>query len=517
MPKLLASLTALFTALALVVAVGSIPAAAATISVVSMQYSAGHPVPHLHYEGATEDGDLATLQALYESFVKCRLSCIGPEGGATALLTLNGPGGSYYEGLAIADYLRANHIATVVERGATCYSACAFAFLGGSGYSPQEGIGTYIDRMVEPGSIVGFHAPYADEENFTNAMKERGAMAVQGDTRNSLAVMVKELVKWNVDPEVLFYMVNMGPDETYNLVAADDLYLSRTALPPTPTSAWVTNLQEAVRNVCIRLVSNYERADPLDIKETFPTEWVPQIGKTEFGTISGFRLGERLLDIGSCAVTDESLTTNGDYEVALYMTPGIDGTNAPMSSFFNRQEGWSSMGIGGNPVKRILQKGPLNHYLLPIGVPIDSLDLPGEAAVEANRFYMALPPLMATLPDGFELQPTRLDARVSSKGNVVVFERVGPAALFDSAAALPGLGRVFTNNAGNEMSFVREGTYSDTGSPFVWFGLKVGDTATVIEAMVVRPDGELADDADMAVLRELMCGTLFAETRLSCG
>ena len=32
-------------------------------------------------------------------------------------------------------------------------------------------------------------------------------MATQGDTRDSLALMVKELVRWNVDPEVLFRMV----------------------------------------------------------------------------------------------------------------------------------------------------------------------------------------------------------------------------------------------------------------------------------------------------------------------
>ncbi|MDF2984099.1 MAG: hypothetical protein K0Q69_3871 [Devosia sp.] len=114
-------------------------AAAATISIVSMQYSATHPVPHLHYDGDTADGDVATLQGMYDTFVKCRLSCIGPDGGATAVLTLNGPGGSYYEGLALADFLRANHIATVVERGSSCYSACAFAFLGGSAWSSQEG------------------------------------------------------------------------------------------------------------------------------------------------------------------------------------------------------------------------------------------------------------------------------------------------------------------------------------------------------------------------------------------
>ena len=107
----------------------ALPARAATLSIVSMKYSTGHPVPHFHYEGGTVDGDVETLRNMYESFVKCRLACIGPEGGATAVLTMNGPGGSYLEGLRLADFLRENHIATVVERGMRCYSACAFGFL----------------------------------------------------------------------------------------------------------------------------------------------------------------------------------------------------------------------------------------------------------------------------------------------------------------------------------------------------------------------------------------------------
>ena len=106
------------------------------------------------------------MQEAYDQFVRCRLECIGDRGGATAVLTLNGRGGSYGTGLQLADFLRDNHIATVVERDMKCYSACAFAFLGGSGWSSLSSVRTYIDRMVEPGSIVGFHAPYLDEASF---------------------------------------------------------------------------------------------------------------------------------------------------------------------------------------------------------------------------------------------------------------------------------------------------------------------------------------------------------------
>lgn len=494
----------------------AVPATAATISIVSMQYSAAHPVPHIRYDGDTVDGDVATLESIYNTFVKCRLSCLGPDGGSTAVLTLNGPGGSYYEGLALADFLRANHIATVVERGAACYSACAFAFLGGSGYSSQDGIGDYIDRMVEPGSIVGFHAPYADEESFTNALKERGAMAAQGDTRDSLALMVKELVKWNVDPIVMYQMMGKGPDESFDLVHPEDLYLTRVSLPPTPTSSWISDIPSAVRNVCERLLAIDERAELADVSGRFLSDYTEQIGKTEYSTISGYKLGDRLLSIGSCAATDESLKTDGDYEIALYFTPGIDGTNAAGLSFFNRQNGWSSAGTGSNPVRRILQKGPMNSYFLPAGYNIDDLNLPGEEAIDRNRFKMTLSPLMSALPDDAVIDATEESARISHIGNVFIFERVGPALLFDSALAVSGLGRTYTNDAATDVSFVRDGTFDDTGASFSWFGFKDGDTSTVIEAIHISPDGSPATAADLDTLRRIECSASFGDLQLGC-
>lgn len=494
------------------------PAAAATISIVSMQYSATHPVPHLHYDGETMDGDVATLQDMYDTFVKCRLSCIGPEGGATAVLTLNGPGGSYYEGLALADFLRANHIATVVERGSTCYSACAFAFLGGSAWSSQDGVGTYVDRMVEPGSIVGFHAPYADEESFTNAMNERGAMATQGQTRDSLALMVKELVRWNVDPEVIFRMVGMGPDETYNLVTAEDLYLARVTLPPTPSSGWITDLPSAVREVCLRLLAIDERADPYDMQWRFESDYTPAIGKAEFaGQISGYKLGDRPLDIGSCSATDASMASNGDYEVALYFTPGLDGLNAASTSFFNRQHGWSSAGVGRDPLKRIFAKGPLNSFFLPLDADIDSLDLPGEADIDANRFNTALPPLLPTMPSDLIIDAGTPTSRVSHLGDVFVFERVGARQLYDSALAQGALGRAYTNDVSSETGFVREGSFIDTAATFVWFGMLSGESSAVVEAIVIKPNGEAPTDEDLATLRRIQCEADFLGSKLNCG
>ena len=512
-------MTRLFPGLAVaaLLAAFATPALPATISIVSMQYSAGHPVPHLHYEGMTTGGDLDTLKLMYQRFVACDLSCSGPEGMPTAVLTMNGPGGSYAEGLALADFLRANHIATVVERGMKCYSACAFAFLGGSAWSSQEGIGTYIDRMVEPGSTVGFHAPYSDENSFLQALSDRGAMAAQGDTRNSLALMVKELVKWNVDPEVLFYMVGMGPDDTYDLKAADDLYLARVALPPTPPDSWITDIREAVRNVCARLLAIDEKVDPLDVTDRLQTDWVEAIGEQEYsGPISGYRLGERLLDIGSCAISDKSIATAGDYEIALYYTPGIMGFNSAGTSFFNRVKGWSSAGTGGNPVKRIIQKGPMNHYFLPMAVDMDSLDLPGEIEIEKNKYVVAEPPAFASLPQGMAIAEEAAQSRISNIGNVFLFERTGPAKLFEDTFSTPALGRTYVDQAIGDDGMFREGTYDADGALFTQFGFRSADSSIVMELAVIPPDGEAPTSEDYGLLETVRCSLSWQGRTLGC-
>lgn len=511
-------LTVAAAALALLAAPFAVaPAQAAVVSIVSMQYSAAHPVPHLHYDGGTVPGDLATLRNMYERFVNCRLSCSGPDGMPTAVLTMNGPGGSYSEGLAIADFLRENHIATVVERGMECYSACAFAFLGGSAWSSQEGVGTYIDRMVEPGSTVGFHAPYADEASFLAALEVRGAMATQGETRNSLALMVKELVKWNVDPEVMFYMVGMGPDDTYNLRAADDLYLARVALPPTPPDSWIVDIKEAVRNVCARLLAIDERADPLEMVPRLETEWVDDIGLREHsGPISGYWLGDRLLDIGSCSITEESLQTAGDYEIALYFTPGIDGYNSAGTSFFNRVDGWSSAGTGGNPRKRILQKGPMNHYFLPMAVDMDALDLPGEAEIERNRYVLPEAPVFASLPAGMRIAEEASQSRISYAGNVFLYERTGPAKLLQDIVSRQAPGRTFTETMIRDDGFLREGAYDDTGATFRQFGFVSGEESVVMELGIVRADGLAPTAEDFAEMERVKCGVSWQGLDLGC-
>jgi len=502
---------------------GATAANAAVISVVSMQYSAAQPVPHLHYEGGTDAGDVAQLQAVYDSFVKCRIECLGPDGGSTAVLTLNGPGGNYYEGLALADFLRANHITTVVERGASCYSACAFAFLGGSGYSSMERYRTYIDRQIEPGAILGFHAPYRDEASFLEALEQRGAGEMMTESRDSLSRMVRELVKWNVDPEIIHYMMGMGPDRTYDIVNADDYYLIRAALPPSAARDWITDLPSAVRNACMRLLAISDRGDPLSYREFFDMPWVDDLGTNELGkTVSGYRWSDELLDVGSCGIDSAVDGVTPEMHVATYFSPslpaapGTPGTIATDTNYWNVEQGWSSAGAGRNPLKHVFQKGALNHYWLPVGVNVDSLDLPGELAILANRFFTAFPPLLPTIDSRLELVSSTATSRVSRLGDVWVFEQTGPKLLFDSAVADPGLGLTYSNDGASDFGFVRDGTYAD-GTPFTWFGFANGDNAAVVRIFVSHPDGSPPTEDEKALLRELQCAVDFQGLKLGCG
>src|SRR5690554_5151550 len=205
-------------ALALVSAVLSLsaaPALAGTVTIQSMQFSAGKSVPHLHYEGEVVEGDLERIAAVVSQYVDCDPKTLPDTGGNCAVITMTSEGGNYVEGLRIAHFFRENAIATWVQTGSYCYSACAFAFLGGSGHSFSQSIGPYIDRTVEPGATLGFHAPYATAETLGELVAQFGVEEVLGGNRESIALMIQELVYWNVEEGVLARITNMGAEDAY--------------------------------------------------------------------------------------------------------------------------------------------------------------------------------------------------------------------------------------------------------------------------------------------------------------
>ena len=96
-------------------------------------------------------------------------------------LCLNSDGGSFVGGKALEDHFMTEGIQTYVRRGHRCHSACALAFLGGSEWGDMR----HASRTLEPGGVLGFHAPYlalppgkhdADEVNLMASV----SMAIAG-------------------------------------------------------------------------------------------------------------------------------------------------------------------------------------------------------------------------------------------------------------------------------------------------------------------------------------------------
>lgn len=498
------------------------PVHGATITLMEPHYSTDHFVPHIHFEGPVLVGDLEALAALYDQVIACGMDCIGPDGGNTAIVSLDSPGGNYVEGLKLAQFFRDNAIATVVENTKSCYSACAFAFLGGSGYSPVASIGAYVDRMVRPGAVIGFHAPYVPDDALDGLVAELGLDQVLGGSRDSIALMVESLVNWNVDPKVIATMVSMGPDQTYDIATANDLFLTRSTLPPLPGHLYQPELEQGIYNACLRLIAIRDSSTPSEVKRTLAYAPIERdFGKDRLGTaLSGFRLvpgdAPALGTMTHCGVPTEALSGGYDLDVSLYFAPGIEGYNDSNLGFFDRAEGWSSAGPGAVASKRIFQRGPMHHFLLDPDTPLADLTEANGMALLTSRFFTLAAPDLPSHEAALPVLAETPVSRVSTDGRLVMFEQVGNLDLYDTALrALGGQGVALTHEDASEVSFVRQGSFNLSGNGFAWFGFKDVESGAAVIRIETVGGGPLTE-ADTAAIRAQMCGTSFAGLRMGC-
>ncbi|ODT68253.1 MAG: hypothetical protein ABS75_21100 [Pelagibacterium sp. SCN 63-23] len=338
------------------------PGLGAEIWLASNQFSVERPVPHIRYSGPVLEGDAEALAGLLDQTLACDVASLPAGGGNCAVVTLDSPGGNYLEGLKLASLLRERAVASVVEEGFQCYSACAFAFLGGSGYSSQQGVGAYNDRIIEPQGIVGFHAPYFASEDLSTLVADHGMEAVLGASRHDIALMIEQLVDWNVDPNILGYLVSMGPDETYDVTTGEDFYLTRSHLPPSPLDRWIGDPSIAIRNACLRLLAHHNSSFLDPAPDAIGDVYLVDFARNDAGqSLSGFRIApDNPLAATYCAVPTEQADLSGDVDLSLFTAPGITGAARPMLSMFHRPDGWSSLGTGSDNTKRIFKRGGLN-------------------------------------------------------------------------------------------------------------------------------------------------------------
>lgn len=485
------------------------PAMAANVSFVALHYSADRFVPQFHFDGPVVEGDAGALAALIDRFVDCTPQDLDPDGSNCAVVTLNSPGGNYSEGLRLAALMRERAIATVVEETAQCYSACAFAFLGGSGYSSQKGVGFYIDRMIEPGGILGFHAPYFAPDSLDGLVAQYGLDDVLGASREDISLMVQQLVDWNVNPNALSHIVRMGPSETYDIVSGGDYTLLWAQLPPAPPHYWNSNTADAIRNACINLLAHHLSTRPDAVVEAMPLDPEMDLTNNEQGqSLAGFRLeADTPFGASYCALPQKQFEKGGDIDLALYAAPGISGAARPLVSLFNRTEGWSTMGAGGDPTRRNMQKGSMSHLFMDVVEPVESdfvkfMDyLPLRKFARFNdigRVDGAAEFLVSELP--MTLLGQNQKVQVMQHGQQQIIIEMGSELLYTTArhkhANRHDVGITLTVDHDN--GFVVGGFY-DFHRPFLWVGLTGNDGVAAV-LRIETPDAPL--DMNAAVMEQ---------------
>lgn len=141
------------------------------------------------------------------------------------LLCLNSPGGALVEALKIAELMNeyGNAIATKIEQGAICESACALVFMAGS-FVPHESE-KYTWRVLHPQGKLGFHAPdiLIPDGSYTEATVKKAygiALKSISETINSLVVRIG-FDKPAMKSSLLGKMLDTPPDDMFYIETVD--------------------------------------------------------------------------------------------------------------------------------------------------------------------------------------------------------------------------------------------------------------------------------------------------------
>ncbi len=119
---------------------------------------------------------------------------------AAETLFLQSPGGSVREALSLGRALRARELATALQPGAICYSACPYLLAGG------------VTRSISDEASVGVHQHYFDQSTLLPA-----AFAVEDIQRGQADVMIY-LDEMGIDTRVMQHALATPPDEIYVLL-----------------------------------------------------------------------------------------------------------------------------------------------------------------------------------------------------------------------------------------------------------------------------------------------------------
>lgn len=160
-----------------------------------------HDGTSIRLEGTIERGDSDRLQNL--------ISATG-----ISSIQLNSNGGNALEGYNLGYTLRLNNMQTIVQAWASCMSACATAFLGGTSYT--------LD------GIVGFHVAWSpdDTQTYSDGMKSGqflGSIDSVYHFNMGFTAQLQYIIAQVTDSET-FLVLDLEDIETFKMVDGDYTY-----------------------------------------------------------------------------------------------------------------------------------------------------------------------------------------------------------------------------------------------------------------------------------------------------
>lgn len=512
------------TVLMLAWGVGTAPFAvsAAELTLVSYRFSDEAPIPHLHLSGPLEQGDADRFAREFDVLAPCSggLCHDVAHGGSQAVVTLDSPGGAYSAGVALADVFRDMAIATYIETEGSCLSACALAFLGGTGFWPTGGIGPYFDRRLEPGARLGFHSPYFTARIAERAAREGQLTQLLDGTRLAIADIVETLSRYNVSQQILHDIIRMGPEEFYEVSTPGALVGIRASLPHFDPALLALPWEEQVTNVCRHLAAWHYGVAPEDMTDFMPE--TPSAATAEDGTaILLFDIGDRPTNVSGCGVDAE--TAGGTLDrMSLYAAQIVPDTHSVLLDFQNEGPldinnwGWSSFADrGGSATDGYVTRGALTHMLMPLDADLGALPDTVSGQIRNGRGRDADPRLPRHAHDWpvDMLHVTPWSRSMAAQGMTII-EQSGPARLFDEIAVQAEDTEILYRFDRDNI-VVRSGQDRARGTSYYWIGLRAGDrSATLrIQAPVLAQD---LTGAQRDLMGQLACTIEFEGVHLDC-
>lgn len=128
---------------------------------------------------------------------------IAQRGEYVEIISLNSPGGSVADALAIGRLIREKELTTSVAAGGFCASSCPLILAGG------------IGRLANAASVIGIHQVYVSENNRLDAAQ------ILSDAQSTTAEITRYLSDMTIDPALWLHALETPPDKLYYLTSEE--------------------------------------------------------------------------------------------------------------------------------------------------------------------------------------------------------------------------------------------------------------------------------------------------------